>query len=240
MPRYLVIFITPLLYLLSFLLFFYYGRQALLLGIFTMLVIMISLRLATRQHFWHHKLLLVNFSLSSLAQFVFLTLLTPVYLRYILIFALAFLWALVWWLVGHHFTALRESGRSEYLSALKFFYYLNFWFWSVSLFALIVLVQFPVVYVLALMVLGSFLWLYHLWHWAESPRWYELIIFLFLISQIAVVLYLLPISFYVSGTMATLWFFFLGDKFFSNLRNFRLYLSAFSLIILILLITDII
>ncbi len=240
MPRYLVIFISPFLYLLSFLLFFYYGRQPIILAIFNLLVVMISLRLATRRHWWHNRLLLVNLLLAYLAQFVFLTLLTPSYLRYLLIFALALVWGLVWWLIGRHFTVLRERSQSEYLAALKFFYYLNFWFWSVSLFALIALVQFPFTYVLLLMVAGAFLWLYHLWLGEESRRWYELLLFSFLMMQIVAALYLLPLSFYGAGTMATLWLFFLVDRVLINLRNFRVYLSLFSASILILLVTAII
>ncbi|PWB38403.1 MAG: hypothetical protein C3F02_03550 [Parcubacteria group bacterium] len=237
MSRYLVIFISPFLYLLSFLWFFYYGRWPVFLAVFSLLVIMISLRLATRHHFWQNKLLFVNLLLAYLAEFIFISLLTPLHFRYILIFALAFVWGFVWWLVGRHFSALKETGRADYLPALKFFYYLNFWFWSVSLYALIYLIQFPVLYALGLVLAGAFSWLAQLWLWDENRHWYELIILIFLVAQLVGAVYLLPLSFYAGGTIITLWFFFIGDKSLVTLRNFRWIFALLISIILLLLIT---
>ena len=71
-------------------------------------------------------------------------------------------------------------------------------------------------------------------------RFLDIWFVLFLSAQILWILYLLPISFYVAGTIATLWLFFIIDSAISDHRYFKRYLSLFLLSIIILIFTAII
>lgn len=232
MSRYLVIFISPLVYLISFLSFFYYARYPLVLGIVAGLNILLSWYFAVRESLWRSKWSLLSLWLAQASQLIFLVLLISGPLRYGLTFLLAFIWALVWWLLGRHYRDQYRPAAVDYLSALKFFYYLNFWFLANSAYALIVLVQWPVWQAMIVLVLIANLWFHQV---LPSD---ERVIFSLILLQIGFVLYLIPVSFFVAGTLFTLWIFFLTDKNIINLRYFSRYLMLFIFSVLVLLFTS--
>ena len=147
---------------------------------------------------------------------------------------------LVWWLMAKYFANIDNIDGSSYLVVNKFFYYMGFWFLSTSLYSLVIFLHFPLLIAYIILIFAAFFWTFDIIKSRGEPNWIYLIFSLFLLSQILVVIYLLPVSFYVAGTIATLWFFFIIDSTANNLKSFKGYLSLFLLIVLLLLITSII
>src|SRR3989344_283461 len=240
MSRYLVIFISPLLYLLSFLSFFYYTRYPFILIIVSVLNILVSWHFATRASFWQSKLPLLSLILAYAAQFIFLILLISGPVRYGLTFLLAFIWAVVWRLLGRHYLDRDRPVAVDYLSSLKFFYYLNFWFLASSFYALIVLIRWPAWLAICLLGLIAGIWFYHIFRGEDQKDWRQSLVILLILVPVFWALYLIPISFFVSGTVATLWIFFLTDKNIANFRYFPWYVAIFLFSILVLLFTSLV
>lgn len=238
MPSYLVIVLAPLLYILGFLGFFYWGLNIWVILVLLFLIVTLSLRFLSRLLFWHYKLLYLNLFLSFLAQLIFLVMLSSSSWRIVLLFVLTFIWALVWWLISRYYSASRETKKEEYLAALKWFYYLNYWFLAVALYALIVLIQLRFYWVLSALLLASLSFGAQIVIWDKLRRfayiWLGLILCLQLISS----LYLLSIHFFTAGTLATLFFFFIFDKNLDSWRFFKTFVLGLTAAVIILLFTS--
>jgi hypothetical protein len=148
-------------------------------------------------------------------------------------------WMLIWWLMSKYFENIDEIKGSNYLEVNKFFYYLGFWFLATGLYSLVALIHFPLLYAWLILMIATFFWTLDIIRSNEDLSGVYLIFSLFLISQIVAIVYLLPVSFYVAGTIATLWFFFIIDSTVNVLKSFKLYLSLFLLVVLLLLTTSI-
>jgi len=142
--------------------------------------------------------------------------------------------------MAKYFENLDNITGDSYLAVNKFFYYLGFWFLTTSMYALVIFLHFPIFIAYLIIIVATFFWAYDIIKSREDLNWLYLVFSLFLTSQILAVIYLLPVSFYVAGTIATLWFFFIIDSTANTLKSFRTYLSLFLLISLLLLITSII
>ncbi len=240
MSKYLVLLVSPLILLLGFWLFFYYGKGIVWFSAVSILVIIISGRLLAKYYFWKFKLLWLNFIIVYIAQLLFLLLLTSGSGRYILAFIFAVIWGVVWWLMSKYFSTIRDIDDRDYLAANKFFYYLGFWLLSTSLYSLIIFLNLPILYFLLFMFIAIFLWGRDIINSTEGLSKHYIWLVLFLSVQGLAIFYLLPVSFYVAGTIATLWFFYIIDSTVSKMEHFKLYLSLFIASIFILLITSII
>jgi hypothetical protein len=241
MLKYLTIFLSPLLLYFSFLSLFY--SQKVIhhwLIIVVVIVILLAGRILARNKFWQFKILWLNLILVYISQLLFLLLLISQEIRYTLSFVLALAWLLIWWLMAKYFENINNIDSANYLAGNKFFYYLGFWFLSTSLYSLVIFLHFPIFYAYAILIFATFFWALDIINSRGESNWIYLIFSLFLLSQMLAVVYLLPVSFYVAGTIATLWFFFIIDSTVNSLKTFKGYLSLFLLLILLLLITSII
>lgn len=239
MFKYLSIFISPLLLLFGFWSLFY-SQKAIhyWLGV-AIVVILVSGRILARNKFWKFKVLWLNLILVYISQLLFLLLLISGTARYGLSFILALSWMLIWWLMAKYFEKIGSIDSNNYLVVNKFFYYLGFWFLSTSLYSLVIFLHFPVFYAYLIMLGATFFWSLDIVRSREDLNWPYLLFTLFLLSQILMVVYFLAISFYVAGTIATLWFFFIIDSTANTLKSFRLYLGLFLLSVLLLLVTSV-
>jgi hypothetical protein len=241
MLRYLTIFISPLILLFGFLALFYsQGDVHHWLSLLAIVIILLSGRILAKNKFWKFKILWFNLILVYVSQLLFLLLLISGGIRYLLSFVLALSWMLIWWLMAKYFENIDNIDSAHYIAVNKFFYYLGFWFLSTSLYSLLVFLHFPILYGGLILIGAAFFWALDIIRSREDLSWPYLLFSLFLLSQIVAVVYLLPVSFYVAGTIATLWFFFIMDSTANTLKSFRLYLSLFLLLILLLLTTSII
>lgn len=241
MSKYIVIFISPILILTSFWLLFYseinfhYGSV-----IMAILIILASGRIIAKNKFWKFKVLWINLVLVYISQAIFLLLLISSEVRYFLSFVLALAWLLIWWLMSKYFEDIDNVESSNYLIVNKFFYYSGFWFLSTSLYSLVIFLHFSLLYSCLILLAATFCWSLDIIRNREDLNWFYLLFSLFLLTQILGVVYLLPVNFYVAGTIVTLWFFFIIDNTANNLKFFRQYLGLFLLVVLVLLITSVI
>ncbi|MFA6604441.1 MAG: hypothetical protein WCS88_00410 [Patescibacteria group bacterium] len=240
MIKYLTIFINPLILLLGFWSLFY-SQKAIhyWLIIIAILLILLSGRIVAKNKFWKFKVLWLNLIFVYISQLLFFLLLISGDLRYILSFVLSLSWVLIWWLIFKYFENTNNIESSNYLAVNKFFYYIGFWFLATSAYALVTFLHFPLLYTYLVLIIVTFFWALDIIRARDDLAWPYLLFSLFLLSQIMAVVYLLPLSFYVAGTIATLWFFFIIDNTANTLKSFRLYLSLFLLTVLLVLITAI-
>ena len=227
MFSYLVPFINPLIILVGLLSFFYNQEGIAWLFSISLLTILVSGRVVAKKLFWRHKLLWFNFITVYVAQLLFLLVLTSGNARYLLAFVSSAVWGVVWWLLRTYFQRIENINSKEFLSYNVFFYTLAFWCLSSSVYSLIVFLNWPVVYTL-LGVLGiAFLWTKEIFDQTDDVGRLYVFFAIFILAQLLAALYILPVSFYISGTIASLWFFFIIDSTINKTRNFRLYLSLF-------------
>lgn len=240
MSRYLVPFINFLLVFVGGSLFFFQQKGFIWLVIISLLVILMSGRLLAQHSFWHYKLLWLNLLLVYFSQFLFLLLITSQTSRYPILFLMAIIWGFSWWLLRKYFNRKVNIHNNDYLSFNIFLYVLGFWFLSSSLYAFIVFLDFPIIYALLIMLLATWLWTREIFGLVEGLSRWQVIFIVFVLTQILAVLYFLPISFYVAGTIATLCFFFMVDRTINGYKNFKLYLTLFFCSFLLLLVGSII
>ena len=239
MTRYLIIFINPALLLAGFWLFFY-NQSGLwwLLG-FSLLLILLSGQIIARHYFFSFKNLWFNLAVAYLAQLLFLLLLSSNSLRYFLAFFLSLLWSVLWWILKKHFDSRRVMEKKEYLSFNKFFYYLSFWFLAVSLYSFVVFLNFSLFNMLLVITLTTFFWSKEIIQSNENLNFWQAIFISFLVFQVAGAVYLLPLSFYVAGTILTIFLFFVLENLLSRIAYFRWYLGLFFLSFIVLLVSSI-
>lgn len=237
MPKSFVAIISSLILLIDFWVFFYTQRALIWLAGLAVLVIVISGRLLAKANFWRAKVLWLNLIFVYLSQLLFLLLVSSNAVRYNLSFVIAVFWALLWFLLNRYFSNRVDWENREYLASIKFFYYSGFWFLSSSLYSLIIFINLPLLWAALSLVIPSFFWAREIIKTYSDNKYYVWLVS-FLVLQLGGVLYLLPVSFYVAGTILTLWFYFLVDNSANNLRHFRWYLSLFFIVSLILLISS--
>ena len=240
MLKFVVPILSPLFLFVTWWLFFATQQGIIWIIAVTLLIILISGRILAANHFMQYKLLWINLMTVYIAQFLFLLLATSDNVRYGLGFLLAIIWAVIWWLLKNYFQNIKEVSQLDYLSFNRFFYYLGFWFLVTSLYALIVFLNLSPWIAIGLTAVVTWLWVRDIIKLvANSGQAYTWFIMIVLV-QILAVLYLLPISFYVTGTIATLWLFFIIDSAVSTHKYFKRYLSLFLLSVIILIFTAII
>ncbi|PIR07009.1 MAG: hypothetical protein COV55_01115 [Candidatus Komeilibacteria bacterium CG11_big_fil_rev_8_21_14_0_20_36_20] len=242
MYKYLVLFFNPLILLVGFWLFFYYQSGLVWLVVLSLLAILLTGRILSQRYFWKFKLLWFNLMVVYIAELLFLLLLTSETVRYLSSFILVLAWLVLWILLKKYFQVIKDkdTGNKDYLAFSRFFYYLGFWFLSSSLYSLIIFLNLSALSCLFLMLLATFLWMQDIFKSAENINKYYVWFAMFLLAQALAALYFLPVSFYIAGTIATLWFFFIIDNIVSQLKYFQLYLGLFLLSIFLLLGTSII
>ncbi len=236
MPKFFIAIISPLLLLTDFWIFFYWQRGLAWLAGLAILVILMSGRLLSRRYFLQAKTLWLNLILVYLSQLLFLLLISSNTARYGLSFLIVVLWALIWLILKRYFGNQIDWGNKEYLASLKFFYYLGFWFLASSLYSLLIFINLPLLWAAVALLIPSFFWAKEIIKTSAGHKYYVWLV-VFLIFQVAAILYLLPVSFYVAGTILTLWFYFLVDNSIGGLKHFKLYLGLFYLVSLFLLIS---
>lgn len=240
MFKYLVIILSPIIFAVGGWLFFYQEKGIIYLLIVEILNILISARVLSRYNFLRFKLLWLNLILVYIAQLLFLLFMISGTARYWLAFILALLWAAIWWLLKNYFKHITDLANSDYLSVSKFFYYLAFWFLSSSLYFLVIFLHFSRLQAIIILLMVTFFWALDINRSKQQFNVYFVLFALFLLAQLLVVIYFLPVSFYVAGAIATLWFFFIIDNTANQLKHFKLYLGLFFLSFILLLITSII
>ena len=235
MIRYIVLFLNPAIILTGFYFFFYYEKGIVYLSILSLLTIFFTAKVLAGEYFKRFKLLWFNLGLVYISQLLFLLLLTSSSLRYFLAFILTLLWALIWYLLKQYFDNITDVKNRSFLVVNKFYYYLSFWFLSTSVYALIIFLNLSLFYSILILSLAALLFgLEIISYTKEYPKTYILFV-LFSLIQILLTIYLLPINFYIAGTIATLWFFFLIDSAMHKLQTFKLYLALFLLSYIILI-----
>lgn len=226
MLKYFIPFVSPLVLLFSFWLFFYNQKGLVWLYGISLLTIIISGRILAKS-FWRFRLLWLNLATAYTAQLLFLLLLKSNQFRYVLSFLIAVAWFHVFWMIKNYFDNWQDKRAAEYLVFGKFFYYLSFWFLSTGLYSLIIFLNLSVFYAVGIMILASAFWSWGISFLPASKSFGYLALNVFLLAQVFLCLYLLPVSFYISGTIATLWFFFIIDDSVQKSHNFKLILSLF-------------
>lgn len=242
MLKYIVKFISPLIFLTSFWLFFYLQKGLWIFIVVSIINILIAAKIISKSYFWKHKLMWLNFILAYLSQMAFFIMSSSVGFRYYFAFILAILWGFIWFLLEKYFENIKLIYNKDYLAFNRFFYYISLWFLSTSIYAEIILLKtrfFSLKYTLSFLVLAAFLWAWDILRNDSNTRVYYVWLTAFLFAQIVIAVYLLPLDFYVAGTIVTLWFFFIIDKIMGQIKYLRLYLGLFFASIITLFISSI-
>jgi hypothetical protein len=240
MSKYLVPFINFLLIFIGGSWFFATQQGLLWFVIVSLGVMIMSGRILAPSSFWRYRWLWLNLLLVYFSQFLFLLLITSHFTRYFVLFCLALIWWFSWWLLRKYFNRKINIHNNDYLAFNIFLYSLGFWFLSSSLYAFIIFLNFPILYALLIILLATGLWAQEIFSVAEGTSRWQIIFLVFILAQILAILYFLPFSFYVSSTIATLWFFLLVDRTINKYGNFKLYLALFFIGFLLLLVSSII
>jgi len=239
MIRFAAIFISPLLLLIGLLVFFYqrdgfYIWAAICLGI-----ILITNRIMSRGNFWRHIILWLNLVLVFASEWFFLLLVTSAGLRTALAFLICISWGIQWWFLKKYFDNIGQTNSRDYLSFSRFFYYVGLWFLSTSLYSFILIVHFKLYWAALILAVALVLWGFDLIRTQVYAK-LSVAVVAFLTLQVAAAAYLLPVSFWVSGSIVTAWYFFATDKLVNQEQNIKNYFLVFSVALSLLLITSII
>ncbi|PLX26339.1 hypothetical protein C0580_00075 [Candidatus Parcubacteria bacterium] len=228
MGKYLVPLVSPLIFLIGFWIFFYSHSGLLWLISISIITVFVSGRILSGKRWWRFILLWLSLIFSYIAQLLFLLLLTSGTMRYGLSVLLGVFWAMVWWFLRRYFDRIDDAFSQEYLAFKRFFYYVSFWFLTSSLYSLVIFLSIPLYYLIIIILGAAWLWGREILYTADDKNSLYIYFGLFLLAQVITIVYFIPVSFYVMGTIATLWFFFIID---STMRkiNFPLYLGLFLL-----------
>lgn len=239
MLKYTVKFISPLILLTGFWLFFYLQQGLWVLFGASVFIILISAKIVSKNYFWKHKLMWFNFILVYASQLAFLVMSNSSDFRYYFSFLLSILWGFVWYLLEKFFDNINLINSKDYLSFNRFFYYIGLWFLSTSVYSIIIVLKLPVKWALITLIMAAFFWTWDILRNFENSRVYYVWITTFLFAQITLATYLLPLDFYVAGTIVSLWLFFIIDKIIGQIRYLRVYLGLFFVSIVLLFISSI-
>ncbi len=200
--------LNPLFLLVSWCIFFYWQKYLWLWVVLAVLAIIITAVLVSGYNFFRYKLQWLNFILIYLGQLSFLLLLKNSVARYTLAVVIALLWSFTWWMLKQHFKNIPALRRDEYLAFKKYWYILNLWFFASSVYSLIIFLSLDFYY------LGFFVVIFIYCLTKDLFRSLKLSSFifwppvLFLSAQLFLVVYFLPVSFYVAGALIVLWFYY--------------------------------
>ncbi|MBT4349903.1 hypothetical protein HOD19_03985 [bacterium] len=231
-------FITPILITVGFWQIFNQPTNVFVVGIISIILILITGKILAKHNFIRFFRLWINLSLVYLAQVLFMIVLTSNNLRYGLAILWLFIWVLVFWLLSRYFVKLKDINDLDYLSFNRFLYYLSFWLLAVSLFHLIIFINFSVVYSIIFLLIAIYWWGKEILMFSsvQLPK-FSIWLLLLTSLELLLVLYLAPLSFYVAGTIITVWVFFLLELLLLGSRHFIRYLLLFLVVIAILLVT---
>lgn len=228
--------LSALITLLTWWFVFSQTRSFWWLLIVTIAVLLWTARRIAGRLFWQYRLSWLNIVFVYLSQTLFLLLLKSNTTRFGLAFWLAVLWGLVWWWYQQYFRKAKALLQADYLVFNRFWYYLSFWFLASGIYALYTFINLPLylTLVIILLIAGSFL--AELLLRDRVFNWRVLMLWLWLFLQICAVISLLPISFYLAGTLATLWYFFLAESWLNVNHGLRWYFILLGLANLLILI----
>ena len=241
MLKKLIPFITPLLMTIGFWQIFSRPASVFVIGGISILLIIITGKILAKQNFIRFFRLWINLSLVYFTQVLFMIVLTSDSLRYWLSILWLLVWILVFWLLRNYFVKLKDINDLDYLSFNRFLYYLSFWLLSCSLYYLIIFINFSVVYSLGILLVATFWWSKEIMMFnnVQLPKFFIWLVLL-TVAEILLALYLMPLGFYVAGTIATIWLFFVLELLLLRSRHFIRYLLLFLAAVIMLLITSII
>ncbi|MFA5126645.1 MAG: hypothetical protein WC465_01420 [Patescibacteria group bacterium] len=238
MFKVLLPFISSIWFLASWWWFFYYQRGVGIIAIVSAILIILTGRFIAKSQWWSLKGMWLNFLWCYFGQFLFLLLLKTEHWRYILAFVFSALWSAVWFLVIRYSRNVLLWQSKDYLVFRRFWYYFNFWLLSSSAYALVIFVGLPMYYSAAVLLLVVLLSGYDLstgpWH----TRWLNMLLLFFIMLQLVLVIYFLPVNFYVAGALLSLWFFFISDSIVEAGPHFLGSLTLFMLANIVLLATS--
>lgn len=200
--------LNPLFIFIAWSIFFYSQKNPYLWVVLSLLSIIVTALVLSGNYFWRHKLQWFNFLVAYLAQFAFLLMLKNVSARYWSAFVLAVLWAFTWWMLKSYFKNYLNPKQVEYLSFKKYWYILNLWFLSASAYSLIIFLSLDFYYFVILVSIVILAMAKDLFGNNRSYTWDFWALTLFFFAQIFAVVYFLPVSFYVGGTLVVLWFYY--------------------------------
>ncbi|MBT7552840.1 hypothetical protein HN670_00045 [bacterium] len=241
MLKKLIPFITPLLMTIGFWQIFSRPASVFVIGGISILLIIITGKILAKQNFIRFFRLWINLSLVYFTQVLFMIVLTSDSLRYWLSILWLLVWILVFWLLRNYFVKLKDINDLDYLSFNRFLYYLSFWLLSCSLYYLIIFINFSVVYSLGILLVATYWWSKEIMMFnnVQLPKFFIWLVLL-TVAEILLALYLMPLGFYVAGTIATIWLFFVLELLLLRSRHFIRYLLLFLAAVIMLLITSII
>ncbi len=237
MFKILLPFISPIFFLATWWWFFYYQRGVGVIAIIASLSIILVGRLLARGQWWSLRWLWINFLWCYLSQFLFLLLIRTDNWRYILAFILAAFWSGAWFLVAKHCHDLAGQAK-DYLAFRKFWYYFNFWLLASSAYALVTFIGLSMYYAAGALLVVMLLASYDLLTGPWRMRLINLLLLFFIMLQLVLIVYFLPISFYVAGALLGLWFFFISDSIVETGPHFLGSLTLFILANIALLATS--
>ncbi len=208
MLKSIVYILNPLFLLLAWSVFFYSEKGLAPWLIFSLLSIILTAILTSGHYFWQHKLQWFNFLLIYLAQFGFLLMLKNSTARYLSAIVLSFLWAFTWWMLKQYFKNYLSPNQLEYLSFKKYWYILNLWFLLVSVYSFTIFLSLHFYYVSLVVVLAILTMSKDLFSNQKSwglATWFLIAVFF---AQAFMLVYFLPVSFYVAGTLVVMWYYY--------------------------------
>lgn len=238
MMQVLLPFISPILLAFGFWRFFVKPDSFWLLVFLSVLVVIITIRILAKKHFLHFFRLWVNLSIVYLAQILFLIVVNVAAWRYILTVIYILIWLAVFWLIAKYFKNLKDINDLDYLAFTKFLYYLSFWQLACSFYYLIVFINFSLWLSLILLLMLAWFFAKEIFLLNEKIIKGFIWLLLFTLLQVFLAFYLIPISFYVAGTMTALWFFFMIEWSLESLKSFSQWLWFFLGAIIILLVSS--
>lgn len=220
-------FISPILLAFGFWRFFVKPDSFWFLAFLSILLIILTIKILAKKHFLHFFRLWINLSIVYLAQILFLIVVNLATWRYILTVFYVLLWFAIFWLIAKYFKSLKDINDLDYLAFTRFLYYLSFWQLACTFYYLIVFINFsPWLSLLLFLVLALF-FAKEIFLLNEKIVSGFIVLLLFTLAQVFLALFLMSISFYVAGTIAALWFFFLLEWSLASFKSFMQWLVIF-------------
>ena len=239
MLRILAPYLSPFILLILWWYMFSHTDKLIIINSILIILIILTAKVIFYKYFLTRYLLWFSLLISFFAQVLFLALMTSDILRYLLSLLLAIIWSLVWIFIKNYFDNFKEIHNTEYLEFNKFFYYLSFYFLVSSLYSLIIFINFPVILATIIVIISSFIYTKEIIKTVFEIDKKFIYFVIFAISQLFLILYYLPVSFYLSGAILVIFYFFIIDFNLKNYKNFLKYFIIFMISIFILLITSI-
>ncbi len=239
MLRILASYLSPFILLIFWWYMFSHTDKLIIINSILIVLILLTAKVIFNKYFLTRYLLWISLLVSFIAQVLFLTLMTSNLLRYLLALLLAIIWSLVWVFIRNYFDNYKEIHNTEFLEFNKFFYYLSFYFLISSLYSLIIFINFPVVLAILIIIIVTFIYTKEIIKTVFEVDRKFIYFVTFAISQLFLILYYLPVSFYLSGAILVIFYFFIIDFNLKKYKNFLKYFIIFMISIFILLITSI-